>query len=632
VSGSNYSLVVGTAGHIDHGKTALVRALTGVDTDRLPEEKRRGITIELGFAPWSPAPDVLASIVDVPGHERFVHTMVAGVAGVDVALLVVAADDGVMPQTREHLDVLRLLGVQELVVVLSKCDLAAPDVIELVRAELQETLAKTPFAAARVVATSAKTGLGLAELASVVAAAARHLRPRPASGPVVVPVDRVFTMKGFGTVVTGTLVRGTLAPATTLFVAGRPYKVRGLESRGRSATEVGAGARVAINVSGDGEIGRGDVLSSSAALTPSPLLLVELRVLEGVRAVGTEEVSLHVGTSEALARTTPVGVRTIAPGGRGLCLVRPVRPLTAFAGQPLIVRRPGDSGARTVAGGVVVDPAPPDTKGTLAHIAALAEALVTTSERRLLAQLELARAGGITLAALPFRVPAGQGDPAALIERGEAITVGDLLVDARQVEAVRQTLAARAQELLGADGLRATVSAAELTSSLEPPRRHLAAAALARATELEARGEGYTVRGRAAPALDSPEVRRVIELLEKGGYAPPFDEELVTLLGKPAKIVQGQLASLRNAGRIVKVAANLHYDAATVKDVEAKVMAALAQKPELSAGDFKELLGGLSRKWAIPLLEFLDRTHVTVRIGNNRKLHASRRAAASGSR
>ncbi len=366
-------LVLGTAGHVDHGKTALVAALTGVDTDRLAEEKRRGITIDLGFAELPLGDDLTLGIVDVPGHEAFVRNMLAGATGIDLVLLVVAADEGVMPQTTEHLDIVRLLGVRGGVVALTKTDLVEPAWLELVQEELTEHLAATPFAGAPVVPVSSRDGRGLDELRAALAGAAAAVPDRPADGRFRMPVDRVFTIRGTGTVVTGTVWHGALnADASPrVLPSGRTSRVRGLQVHGREVDRILAGQRAAVALAGldTDEVQRGDVLVDSPDWTPSSMLTVRLSVVpdSAWSIAQRQRVRVHLGTAEALARVAllePAAVEggssdadtILGPGQTTWAQLRLESPLVARAGDRLVVR--SYSPVTTIGGAVVAEPVP----------------------------------------------------------------------------------------------------------------------------------------------------------------------------------------------------------------------------------------------------------------------------------
>jgi selenocysteine-specific elongation factor len=356
-------LTLGTAGHIDHGKTALIAALTGVDTDRLPQEKARGISIELGYAPLELPSGRRLSIVDVPGHERFVRTMVAGATGIDLFLLVVAADDGVMPQTREHVAVLELLGIPDGVVAVTKRDLVDDELAELARLSVQELLAEGPYAAADLVEVSSVTGAGLAELRSALDRAAARSQGRTSDGPTRLPIDRVFTLRGIGTVVTGTLWTGDVGAGDRLVIepGGREVRVRSVQVHDHPVERAAAGQRVAVALVGveRGQVRRGHTLATPGTLRASFRVDCDLRVLPGAPAPLRSglPVTVHHGTAEVPARAVVRGAAEIPAGGGARVQLRLARPLAALIGDQVIVRLTAPQ--TTVAGGRVLDPDPP---------------------------------------------------------------------------------------------------------------------------------------------------------------------------------------------------------------------------------------------------------------------------------
>jgi selenocysteine-specific elongation factor len=363
----DHPLTLGTAGHIDHGKTALVAALTGVDTDRLPQEKARGISIELGYAPLELPSGRRLSVVDVPGHERFVRTMVAGATGIDLFLLVVACDDGVMPQTREHAAILRLLGIRAGVVALTKRDLVDDELAGLARLGVEELLEDGPYADAPVVEVSARTGAGLDALRAALDACAGDAPGRSAEGPVRLPVDRSFTLRGIGTVVTGTLWSGSVAAGDrlTLEPGGREVRVRSVQVHDRPAERAAAGQRVALALVGAerAQAARGHMVTTPDAFSPSYRLDCDLTVVpgapRGLRA--GDPVTVHHGTAELPARAVIREGEELTPGASGRVQLRTRRRVLAAAGDRLVVRLTAPQ--VTVAGGVVTDPAPPRTPG-----------------------------------------------------------------------------------------------------------------------------------------------------------------------------------------------------------------------------------------------------------------------------
>ncbi|HSB62321.1 MAG TPA: selenocysteine-specific translation elongation factor, partial [Vicinamibacteria bacterium] len=405
--GRSRSLIVGTAGHIDHGKSALVRALTGTDPDRLKEEKERGITIDLGFAHLELGEGLVASFVDVPGHERFVRNMLAGAHGIDAVVLVVAADESVMPQTREHFHICRLLGIPRGLVALTKCDLADADSQALAELEARELVAGSFLEGRPVLRVSALTGLGLDALRDALRALAVEAPPRPSGGLLRLPVDRAFTMRGFGTVVTGTLVSGALdlGEEVEVLPAGRRARVRGLQVHGSSVDRAEAGTRTAVNLAGldVSDLVRGDVLARPETLRPTAMLDVELALLRGERAlVDGARVRVHLASAEVLARVRLLGERRLEPGRAGFAQLRLERPAVAGRGDRVVLR--AYSPATTIGGALVLDPLPPKRRA---------------SDRPRLERLREAREPAAAAAALVAEAgPAGLDAPALVSRLG----------------------------------------------------------------------------------------------------------------------------------------------------------------------------------------------------------------------
>ena len=405
-------VVVGTAGHIDHGKTSLVKALTGIDTDRLPEEKARGITIDLGFAFLEEPDGLTVEIVDVPGHERFVKNMLAGVGGIDLAMLVIAADEGVMPQTREHLAICSLLHIKTGLIALTKIDLVEPDWLELVKDDVRGAVRETFLEAAPILPVSAKTGEGLAELRAAVRGLAASVPPRGTDQLPRLPIDRVFTVKGFGTVVTGTLAAGALAvdERVEAYPRGLQAKIRGLQTHGRPVTAARAGQRTAINLQGleRAAIDRGDVVGLPGTLVSSLLVDGTLELLKDApRAVKSRtRLRFHVGTSEIMARALLLDRGELEPGASGLVRFRLESPLIALPGDRFVVR--SYSPIVTIGGGTLLDIDPPRFKRKTPALVAHLELLQTGSPEAILEEhVRHVGTAGIRLAALAGRVPFG---------------------------------------------------------------------------------------------------------------------------------------------------------------------------------------------------------------------------------
>jgi selenocysteine-specific elongation factor len=475
VSGAE-PLTLGTAGHIDHGKTALVAALTGVDTDRLPQEKSRGISIELGFAPLVLPSGRRVSVVDVPGHERFVRTMVAGATGIDLFLLAVACDDGVMPQTAEHVAILHLLGLERGVVALTKRDLVDEDEALLVRLQVEDLLPGTA-----VVEVSVRTGEGLDELRAELDRCAAGARPRPRTSVVRMPIDRAFSLRGIGTVVTGTLWSGGIAAGDHLALepGSRPVRVRSVQVHDAAAERAGAGQRVAVALVGveRSQVRRGDVLAEAGALRASFRLECEVYVVEQAPHAlrHGERVTVHHGTSETHARVVVRGAVAIASGGSGRVQLRLERALPALAGDHVVIRLTGPPA--TIAGGTVLDPSP--TRSGAAPIREPERAAV--AEPRPAASAAGAEALLSRLAAEPFSpapLTAGEREAAVhLAGRGDAVLAGrDLAFTASAYAAAREAAVALAGE-------HGSVTIAQLRDRLGCSRRY--AQALLEALDVE---------------------------------------------------------------------------------------------------------------------------------------------------
>jgi len=461
-------LTLGTAGHIDHGKTALVAALTGVDTDRLPQEKARGISIELGYAPLELPSGRHLSVVDVPGHERFIRAMVAGATGIDLFLLVVAADDGVMPQTREHAAIVRLLGIPAGVVALTKRDLVDDEGAELAKLEIAELLDGGPYAASEVVEVSARTGAGLDELRAALDRIAGAAASRPADGAVRLPVDRSFSLRGIGTVVTGTLWSGSVAAGDRLAIlpGGREARVRSVQVHDRPAERAAAGQRVALALVGveRAQVRRGHVVATPGSLPESFRLECDLRVLDTApRALRNgEPVMVHHGTAEIPARVVIRGGGELAPGAAGRVQLRLRARAVAGAGDHVVVRLTGP--AVTVAGGVVTDPSPPRVRRAAPAPAARPEPARTPEPAPADADALYSR-----LAATPLTPPAiGPGDERAvahLVATGRAVRAGR---DLAFTEEALVTAQAAVVELAAATG---RVTLAQLRDRLDISRK-----------------------------------------------------------------------------------------------------------------------------------------------------------------
>ncbi len=623
------AVVIGTAGHIDHGTTALVRRLTGIDTDRLKEEKERGISIDLGFAHLALPSGQRVAIVDVPGHERFVKNMLAGATGVDLVLLVVAADEGVMPQTREHLAIVELLGVTRGVVVLTKSDLVDADTLGAAREEVAALLAGTPLRDAPVVAVSSATAEGVPALLAALDRAAAEVRARDASGPVRLPVDRVFSVEGIGTVVTGTLWSGTVraGDALELLPRGTALRVRQIQVHEEGVAQAVAGQRTALALHGASreEIARGDWIATPGAFRPSAVLDVRLRLLASAERdlESRARIRLHVGASEALGRAVLFQAGPLAPGGACRAQLRLEAPVVVRRGDRIVVR--SYSPQVTIGGASVIDPFPPRrarlTRGDEARL----DALESGAPEAMLAVLA-AEAGvaGLPEGDAALRLGLSAEEAAAARDRaGQGLVrVGDRLLAPSAWSAALARVEGEVRRYAGAHRLREGVPKGELKSlvqgELGPAVFDAALARLLAEGRVLLRGDRVGLP-EAAPTLDpaqSAALARMERKLAAQGFAVPEASEVAREAPTP---VQGAelLRYLVDSGRAVKVTSELLYPRALWEEIEARVRAHLAGRPWLSMAEFKDLLG-VSRKYAVPLLEHLDRTGLTRREGDIR--------------
>lgn len=647
------SIIVGTAGHVDHGKTALVKALTGIDADRLAEEKRRGITIDLGFAhmdlPGADSETIRVSFVDVPGHERFVRNMLAGVGGMDLVLLIIAADEAVKPQTREHLDILQLLGVRHGITVLTKRDAVDEETLEVVKLEVQEflrgTFLETP--AAPLLEVSALTGSGLEALKAAIVAAAHKVEFRDSQAFVRLPLDRVFTMKGFGTVVTGTLVAGTVRSEDELELlpSGQRVRVRGIQVHGLSAGMAVAGQRTALNLAGarTEDLSRGMTLTSPGIFATSRSIDVRLNILPSApRAIRKRmRVHFHSHTMETVAEVIPyendpptADERTqeeraeakgagILPGESRFARLKLVQPALVLPGDRFIIRQ--FSPVMTIGGGIVLDAMPiprmPEREKFLKHLAGGDEAEVVV------ARVERRQRNGISIERLVTETGWTKATVANLLARleatGKIIRFGELVILAAAFEGLKtSTLAAigafhQKNPLLGGIGreeLRALVkSSGEVHEAVT--------AALLRDGQIEVAGEFLRLRGHRLVMKDEEaESKKTIELaFAAAGLKVPALAEVIAGLKIDKSRAQKIVTLLLRDKSLIKISDELVFHRNSIEELRQQMALYKIQSPTIDVAKFKELTG-VSRKYAIPLLEFLDRERVTRRVGDSRTI------------
>jgi selenocysteine-specific elongation factor len=642
------SVIVGTAGHIDHGKSALVLALTGIDPDRLKEEKARGITIDLGFAHMS-LPELNVAFVDVPGHERFIKNMLAGVGGIDVVMLVVAADESVMPQTREHFDICRLLRVPLGVVALTKADLVDAETLDLVQLEVRELIAGSFLAGAPVVPVSSRTGRGLDELRGAIERVASAVHGRPTDGPSRLPIDRVFSMKGFGTIVTGTLVSGRLRVDDELLLApgGRRVKVRGLQVHGSRRRDAVAGQRTAVNLGGIEvtELQRGQSLLEPGRFTETGLAIAALDLLPGAKPLmHGRRVRFHQGTAEILGRVSLIGPPQgtggarpgLLPGSRGYVRLRLERPAVLVRGDRFIVR--AYSPPQTIAGGSILDPLPPRTAiGTEAALErcrrldsdlAVEGDAVEDQLRAARVMVDEAGTAGLRLTALVSRVGVAPGAidarVAALEGRGAAVRVGEVLVAPRVLQrmksAIVEALAQHHHAQPLSDGLSREEARVRIAGRSEPALFDRALEELASARSIVGRDRLALPTHHVELSTEAARVRETVERCFRDAALSPPDAAAVAAAAGASLAVIGQVLTLLQRQKVlVKVETLLFHDAALkrLRDEIAAIKASAGPGAKIDVQTFKERFG-VTRKFAIPLLEYLDRERVTRRVTDGR--------------
>jgi selenocysteine-specific elongation factor len=626
-----HSLTVGTAGHIDHGKTALVKALTGIDADRLEEEKRRGITIDIGFAHLelpTPKGDVLRlGFVDVPGHERFVRNMLAGVGGIDLVLLVIAADESIKPQTREHFDICRLLGVRHGITVLTKSDLVDKDTLDVVRLEVEDFVRGTflDSSQAPIVAVSSHTGEGFEALKRALVQAASKVSPRDSEGLVRLPIDRVFTMKGFGTVITGTLISGTVKKddELELFPGSQRVRVRGVQVHGKPAEQAVAGQRTALNLSGPSleQLARGITLASPDTFNATARVDVELSLLSTARPLKDRaRVHFHSYTSETIATVVLYGRKQLPAGETAFAQLRLNEPTLLLPGDRSIVRQ--FSPVVTIGGAVVLENTPAHKakiSGYVDFLKRLATPRPTALEARILATDQQGLSMGAAVARTgwtPQQIIAAAG-----VIPGVART-GETLVAKSALEKVRSGVLLSLDTFHKKNPLVAGMSKEELRGNFDGASGDVfsyAFAELLQSRKLELAGELVRLPGRSVVMKDEEaESKKIIEaaFASAGLRVPALKDVLAGL--KVDKLRAQKLVTLLLRDKVlVKISEDLVFHRDALAELRRLLSAEKTRSPKIDVGRFKDLFG-VSRKYAIPLLEYLDREHVTRRVGDDR--------------
>jgi selenocysteine-specific elongation factor len=629
------SIIVGTAGHIDHGKTALVKALTGIDADRLEEEKRRGITIDLGFAHMDlPAPNgetVRLGFVDVPGHERFVRNMLAGVGGIDLVLLVIAADEAIKPQTREHFDILQLLGVQRGITVLTKSDAVDSETLDVVRLEVEEflrgTFLETPKSP--IIAMSSLTGAGLEDLKRAMVAAAAEVQLRDSHAIVRLPIDRVFTMKGFGTVVTGTLVAGTILGEDELevFPTGRRVRVRGVQVHGQTAKAAVAGQRTALNLVGVSRenLSRGMTLAPRGTFETTRRAEVRLRLLSSAPRPLKDRARVHFHSyaMETVAEIVLLGAKQIAPDEEAFARLKLPKAALLLPGDRFIIRQ--FSPVVTIGGGVVLDAAPmPRMPGHGDFLELLAGG---NKESILLARIARRHHAGISIAKLIAEAGWARNvietQLAHAVRTGGVVRAGELFLHSPELEALKPHIVSTVANFHKKNPLVDGISKEELRMQVDasPEVFEVVAGMLARDKKIEVVGDLVRLPGLGVVMKDeeAESKRKIEDAFASAGLKVPA---LPAVMGevKVDKIRAQKIVTLLLRDKVlIKISDELVFHRSALEQLRRELAAYKVKSAKIDVTTFKELTG-VSRKYAIPLLEYLDRERVTRRVGDAREI------------
>ncbi len=630
-------IILGTAGHIDHGKTSLIKAITGTDTDRLKEEKERGITIELGFASLDLPGGRHLGIVDVPGHEKFVKNMVAGATGIDIVVMVIAADEGVMPQTREHMEICTLLGIQHGLIAMTKTDMVEEEWLELALEDIREFSQATFLEDSPILPVSSLTGEGIPELLATLDEIAGSIPLRPPSSLFRLPIDRVFTMKGFGTVITGTLVSGKISVGQTIMVypTGITSKVRGIQVHNQSAESAEAGMRTAINFQGldKAAVQRGEVLSTPDALIASYMVDVSFHYLASNKKPLKNRtlVRFHTGTSEEMGYLVLLDREELPPGQTVVAQLRLDSPVAIVKDDRFVVR--SYSPIRTIGGGQVINPIPQKHKRLRQDIVEGLQHLADDDSEAIISQhVQQAGYGGVSLSHLKImtNLTDKQLDTALqhLLSR-KTITQTDKENRIFHHQSTFDKLIQETVEYLGRyhndNPLKAGMPKEELKSKFprlsDPKVFNLILNQMIKGGQIAQ--EDNTVRlsdHRVSLGADQADIRKkILNIYRKGGLQPPYSREVPKMLGVDPNHTKDVLMLLVEEGQIVRTKDDLYFHANAITELQTRLVDFLKSNEEITTPRFKEMTG-VSRKYVIPLIEYFDASKVTLRVGDSRKL------------
>ena len=632
-------VILGTAGHIDHGKTALVKALTGVDTDRLKEEKERGITIELGFTFLDLPSGIRLGIIDVPGHERFVKHMVAGVWGIDLVALIIAADEGVMPQTKEHLDICKLLKVKKGLIVLTKIDLVERELLELVREEVTDIAKDTFLKDTPILAVSSLTGEGIPQLITTLDHLSKEVKERSSDGLFRLPIDRIFVMKGFGTVVTGTIVSGKLSLGETVEIlpSGLEGKVRNLQVYNRPVEEATAGERAAVNLQGieTSALERGDVLVHPKTLTSTSLLDVYLEYLPiAPRPLKHRtQQRFHMGTSSTTASIFLLDREELAPGEKGFAQLRLERSVVSFPQDRFVIR--GSGAIQTLGGGVVLDTHPIKHRRysppVINDLILLKDGSIEQAINQYILRSGMA---GISFGDLLNRVAVPPNEIQTIlkkmIERGDILLVDPeklKVIEISQYQRLREMILIQLREFHQRFPMRTGLAKEEVRTKLpvelDMKLFQILINGLIQSKEVVLERDKLKLHGHQISSADEKGlVKRVEEAVLRGKLQPPSPKELSEEWSEEQERVVAVFEHLAHEGVLVKIKSGMYFHRIPFENLKGELIKFLKSHKEITTSQFKELTGA-SRKYVIPLIEYFDQMKLTLRLGEKRILRTA---------
>jgi len=617
-------IILGTAGHIDHGKSSVVKALTGIDPDRLKEEKERGITIDLGFANIF-YPDLVVGIVDVPGHERLIKNMLAGVGGIDMVMLVVAADEGVMPQTKEHLAICDLLKIKSGIIVLNKVDLIDEETLELAREDVREVVKDTFLENAEIIPVSAKTGYNIELLKEKIKEIADKIEEKSSGGLFRMPIDRVFTLKGFGTVVTGTVLSGSISVDTPVEIlpAGINSKVRGLQSHGKLIKEAFAGQRVGINLQGVSkeDLKRGDIVTIPNKLKPTYLIETSIKLLKDATTLkNNAPIHFYLTTSETVGKVKLIDKSEVLPGQEAFAYIKLKDPVIAMAKDRFVIRR--FSPLETLGGGVVLDPDPPKRKKDIdpAHLDVLnsgdlSECLEVKIKRKGMKGMSMEEIEGwinTDIAQIKTAIE-------KLLGKKKIIKVENRFFHIDIFENFKHNFLNLLKDFHANNPFKEGLPKEELKNKLSLERFPEILMLLSKIDEILIEGSLVKLKSQTKQDIDPAIEERILKELTLREFQPPFKEELANILNIKEAKLDDLLKIIAKKGKIVRINDSLYLTKEKYEKMLNLLKDFYSKKAEMTVSEFKTMLN-TTRRYAILYLEYLDSNRITLRVGEVRKL------------